>query len=70
MKFLEIRFPLIAIAFVIVGLVADMLPHPALGPGLIQSVISRTSEAMHPDVQMTNRGGSEAVDYAVQDWSN
>ncbi|MEB3212984.1 MAG: hypothetical protein VKL39_16645 [Leptolyngbyaceae bacterium] len=37
MKRIEIKMPAIAFSFLLMGVFADLLPHPALGPGLIQS---------------------------------
>ena len=45
MKSLELKLPIIAAAFLLMGLFADVLPHPALGPGLIQSGL----EAVFPE---------------------
>lgn len=45
MNSLKLRLITIASIFFVVGLVADLLPHPALGPGLIQSCLN----AIFPD---------------------
>ena len=55
MKSLELRFPIIATAFFLMGLFADVLPHPALGPGLIQSGL----EAVFPEEDNTQIADSD-----------
>jgi hypothetical protein len=37
MSHTPLRLPVIAFFFLLMGIVVDLLPHPALGPGLIQS---------------------------------
>lgn len=55
MKSLELRLPIIATAFFLMGLFADVLPHPALGPGLIQSSL----EVIFPEEDNAQIAGSD-----------
>jgi hypothetical protein len=66
MKRFEIKLPIIAVAFVMVGLIADFLPHPALGPGLIRSVFAMTFEEFDTNIRVTNLNLDESIGYADQ----
>ena len=54
MKPFQIRLSILAAAFLSIGLVTDLLPHPALGPGLIQSCMNAVFTEEIPDAQVAN----------------
>jgi|GEM_PF-4363930 len=37
----KINFPLLVTTFILVGLLADCIPHPALGSGLISTAVNQ-----------------------------
>jgi hypothetical protein len=46
--FRSIHFDRLAIAFAFTLLMADTVPHPSLGPGLIESEIQQIQQALRP----------------------
>ncbi|MGF1570587.1 MAG: hypothetical protein ACFCVD_21350 [Nodosilinea sp.] len=47
----SIRFNRLALALVVTFFVADTFPHPALGPGLLETILSR---GIRPSLPLSN----------------